>query len=62
MHDETGCPAVREALEAVNGYERRELRKSSPAEKFRQLEALMQSATAVGWDGEEMIDEREARG
>ncbi len=38
---------------AVNNFERRELRKTTPAEKFRQLEALMQSATAFGWDGED---------
>ncbi len=38
---------------AINDYERQEIRKTSPAEKFRQLEALMRSATAFGWDGED---------
>lgn len=38
---------------AVNDYERQELRNTPPPEKFRQLEALMQSATVFGWDGED---------
>jgi len=38
---------------AINAFERQELRNTPPAEKFRQLEALMQSAPAFGWNGEE---------
>ena len=38
---------------AVNDFERQELRNTDPAEKFRQLEALMQSAAAFGWDRED---------
>jgi hypothetical protein len=38
---------------AINDFERQELRSTPPGEKFRQPEALMQSAAAFGWDGEE---------
>ena len=38
---------------ALNKIERRELRETPIDEKFRQLEALMQSATAFGWGGED---------
>ena len=38
---------------AINDFERQELRSTPPAEKFRQLEALMHSAIALGWDDDD---------
>ena len=38
---------------AVNDFEREELRSTPPAEKFRQLQALMHSAIALGWDDDD---------
>lgn len=38
---------------ALNRIERRELRETPIVEKFRQFEALMQSATAFGWSAED---------
>jgi hypothetical protein len=38
---------------ALNEIERRELRETPMVEKFRQLEALMQSAIVFGWGGED---------
>jgi len=38
---------------ALKDIERRELQETPMVEKFRQLEALMQSASAFGWGGED---------
>jgi hypothetical protein len=41
--------AFKERWRLVNEYDRIELQRMTPAEKFRQLEALMDSARAMGW-------------
>jgi len=40
---------------AINAFERQELRNAPPAEKFRQLEALMQSAPGGGASGKAIV-------
>jgi hypothetical protein len=46
---------------AVNDFEREELRSTPPAEKFRQLEALMHSAIAFGWGDDDQAATQDVR-
>jgi len=53
--------AFRARWKALNKFERQEIRSMPFAEKFRQVEALMQSATALGWGSEDLAATKAVR-
>ena len=62
-----GMITKKEAMEfkrrwkAVNEFEQRELRRTSPAQKFRRLTVLMQWVKGFGWEKALKAEEAEVR-
>lgn len=51
----------RKRWQRVNEAEIEELRRMSPAEKLRQVAALMESASAFGWDKAQAAEDQQVR-